>query len=92
MTAPMTVPHEARPIQQDWLRLGTGTANLPRFDPAMIADLPEPARPWLTHAITPGTPLWPGPDRFHIRQGAVSGLTGIVLALISGTSEGGSAR
>lgn len=57
MTAPMTVPHEARPIQQDWLRLATGTANPPRFDPAMIADLPEPARRWLTHAITPGTPL-----------------------------------
>jgi hypothetical protein len=92
MTAPMTVPHEDSFIQQEWLRLATGTAHQPGYGPAMIADLPEPARPWLTHAITPGTPLWPGPDRFHIRQGAVSGLTGIVLALISGTSEGGSAR
>ena len=89
----MTVPHEASSIQQEWLRLATGTAHPPGYDPAMIADLPEPARPWLTHAITPGTPLWPSPDRLHIRQGrAVSGLTGIVPALISGTSEGSSAR
>jgi len=41
MTAPMTVPHEARPIQHDWLRLATGTANPPRFDLAVIADLPR---------------------------------------------------
>ena len=24
----------------------------------MVADLPDPARRWLTHAIAPGTPLW----------------------------------
>jgi hypothetical protein len=24
----------------------------------MVAELPEPARRWLTHAIAPGTPLW----------------------------------
>jgi hypothetical protein len=27
------------------------------FDPDAIADLPEPARRWLTHAIAPGAPL-----------------------------------
>ena len=58
MTAAVVVPHEAGPIQQEWLRLAAGTAHPPRFDPAMIADLPEPARRWLIHAITPGTPLW----------------------------------
>jgi hypothetical protein len=58
MTAPMAVPHEAGPIQQEWLRLATGTADPPGFALAMIADLPEPAQRWLSHAITPGTPLW----------------------------------
>lgn len=29
----------------------------PRFDPSMIADLPEPARRYLSFAIAPGTPL-----------------------------------
>jgi hypothetical protein len=28
------------------------------FDPAMVADLPEAARRYLTHVIAPGTPLW----------------------------------
>lgn len=28
-----------------------------RFDPAVLAALPEPARRWLAHAIAPGTPL-----------------------------------
>lgn len=32
-------------------------AEPPRFDPAMVADLPEPARRFLTWAIRPGTPL-----------------------------------
>lgn len=36
--------------------------------------------------------VWPGPDRFRIRQGAVFGLTGIVPVLISGTSGGSSVR
>jgi hypothetical protein len=32
-------------------------ADPARFDPAMVADLPEPARRYLTWAIAPGTPL-----------------------------------
>lgn len=28
------------------------------FDVSMVADLPEPARRFLTFAIAPGTPLW----------------------------------
>lgn len=44
MTAVVAMPHEAGPIQQEWLRSATGTAHPPRFAPAMIADLPVPAR------------------------------------------------
>ena len=29
-----------------------------RFDPVLVADLPEPARRYFTFAIAPGTPLW----------------------------------
>jgi hypothetical protein len=36
--------------------------------------------------------VWPSPDRLHIRRGTVFGLTGIVPALISWTSEGSSVR
>lgn len=34
-------------------------ADPPRFDPAMVADLPDPARRYLTYTIAPGTPLTP---------------------------------
>ena len=51
-------PKQAGAVRQEWLRLAAATTNPPRFDPAMIAPLPETARRWLTHAISPGTPLW----------------------------------
>ena len=38
------------------LRAGAGPLDV--FEPAMVAHLPEPARRWLTHAISPGTPLY----------------------------------
>jgi uncharacterized protein DUF6544 len=66
------VPRQARPIRQEWRRLATGTPDPPGFDPAMIAGLPAPARHWLAHAITPGTPLWQTAEvtmHGHIRLG-----------------------
>lgn len=53
-----TVPREARPVRQEWDRLGAEGPRPRAFEPAMVADLPEPARRWLTRAIAPGTPLW----------------------------------
>lgn len=44
-------------VEDDWVRLAAPTPSPPEFDPAMVADLPAPARRWLTHAIAPGTPL-----------------------------------
>jgi hypothetical protein len=40
-----------------WNRLAQPTPTTTTFDPSMVAGLPEPARRWLTHAITPGAPL-----------------------------------
>ena len=37
--------------------LATQPRDPARFDPAMVADLPEPARRYFTYAILPGTPL-----------------------------------
>ncbi len=40
-------------------RLASGQAKQPaRFDPEMIADLPEPARRYFLYTIEPGTPLY----------------------------------
>lgn len=41
-----------------WSALAAKAKDEPqRFDPAMLADLPEPARRYLAQAIAPGTPL-----------------------------------
>jgi hypothetical protein len=58
VTVAPTIPREARPVRQDWLRLAAATPDPPVFDPAMIAGLPQPARRWLAHAIRAGTRLW----------------------------------
>jgi hypothetical protein len=47
-----------RPAAPAWQRLTEGRPSDVTFDPDMVADLPEPARRWLNHAIAPGTPLW----------------------------------
>ncbi len=53
------VPRAARAVRRDWAQL-TGVPGTPEpFEPAMVEELPEPARRWLLHAIPPGTPLWP---------------------------------
>lgn len=53
-----TVPRAARSVRLEWDRLGAERPTPEVFDQRMLADLPEPARRWLTRAIAPGTPLW----------------------------------
>lgn len=57
-----TVPRAARPVRQEWDRLSIQGPPAEPFDVAMLMDLPEPARRWLTRAIAPGTPLWRSVD------------------------------
>jgi hypothetical protein len=60
-------------MRRDWDLLCSGTDRPEAFDPSMVADLPEPARRWLTHAIAPGIPLWQSVElsiRGQIRIGA----------------------
>jgi hypothetical protein len=45
-------------VTADWRVLSSPTERPEAFDPAMVADLPLPARRWLVHAVAPGTPLW----------------------------------
>ena len=51
-------PRAARGVRREWDLLSRTTQQAEVFDPSMVADLPEAARRWLTHAIAPGTPLW----------------------------------
>lgn len=49
---------DRRAAAREWRRLAeTADPSPARFDPAMVADLPEPARRYLSWAILPGTPL-----------------------------------
>ncbi len=57
-SAPRTVPRGVRRIRTDWKALAAPAENPAAFDPESLAALPEPARRWLSHAITPGMPLW----------------------------------
>jgi hypothetical protein len=47
----------AADVDESWERLAQLAVSRPAFDPAMTESLPEPARRWLTHVITPGKPL-----------------------------------
>ena len=53
------VPGAARSVRRDWDLLAGSSEPPEPYDTAMVNDLPEAARRWLTHAIAPGTPLWP---------------------------------
>ncbi len=67
------VPRAARSVRGEWDLLSRTTQPPEVFDASMVADLPEPARRWLTHAIAPGTPLWQTVElsmRGQIRIGA----------------------
>lgn len=68
-----SVPRAASSVRREWDLLCSGTERADAFQPAMVADLPEPARRWLTHAIASGTPLWQSVElsmRGQIRLGA----------------------
>ena len=58
MTSSRTVPSAARHVREEWDRLSAPSDTPEPFDHRMVAELPEPARRWLTHAIAPTTPLW----------------------------------
>ncbi|MGY1712211.1 DUF6544 family protein [Geodermatophilus sp. SYSU D00758] len=63
----------ARAARRDRARLAGITTRGDRFDPDAVADLPEPARRLLRHAVAPGTPLWRSAElrmRGRIRIGA----------------------
>ncbi len=50
---------DLRADRAEWVRLaGMQPADPPRFDAAMVAALPEPARRYFAFAILPGTPLY----------------------------------
>jgi hypothetical protein len=66
-------PWAARRVRKDWAELCAATPHPAAFDQAMLADLPEPARRYLTHVIAPGTPLWQSVELSmagHIKIGA----------------------
>jgi hypothetical protein len=44
-------------IRTLWRQLAPGAAEPACFEPSQLGHLPEPARRWLTHALSPGTPL-----------------------------------
>jgi hypothetical protein len=54
-----TVPRAAGALRRDWAALSGRSAGSERFTEDSAAELPEPVRRWLTHAIAPGTPLRP---------------------------------
>lgn len=58
LLAPGPVPWAARRVRTHWERLSTPTPDPAPFDPTTVANLPEPARRYLMHAIATGTPLW----------------------------------
>jgi hypothetical protein len=63
----------ARAVRRDRDLLCSGTEQPKAFQPSMVADLPESARRWLTHAIPLGTTLWQSVERSmrgQIRIGA----------------------
>lgn len=45
------------PVGDAWQRLARPTGDPATFDPAAVDGLPAPVGRWLTHVITPGTPL-----------------------------------
>src|SRR5215207_4810638 len=64
MTQPRNAPRHStyaprlpEAVRRDWRALIARGQDAEPFEPATVAELPEPARRWLRHAIAPGTPL-----------------------------------
>jgi hypothetical protein len=53
----VTAAAPPRAVAHLWRRLALPTPASDLFDPALAAGLPEPARRWLVHSISPGTPM-----------------------------------
>ncbi|MCS6780813.1 MAG: hypothetical protein NZ555_14060, partial [Geminicoccaceae bacterium] len=50
---------DERRASRTWSELAAlADPDPPRFDPAMAANLPPPARRWFLRSLVPGTPLW----------------------------------
>lgn len=54
---PTTIGRSAVATTRLWDHLAQPTPAPTVFDPSLVVGLPEPARRWLTHAITAGVPL-----------------------------------
>ena len=71
-----------RPALATWHELEPDRPPTECFDASMVAEFPEPARRWLMHAISPGTPLWQSvllEMRGHLRIAAWLPFTAVQL-------------
>jgi hypothetical protein len=84
LSVALVPPWAAHRVRKDWAELSAPTPHPAPFDPAMVADLPEPVRRYLTHVIATGTPLWQSVEvsmTGHIKIGAWRPFTATQVAV-----------